>query len=250
MSHPKQKKQRLDAAMTERGLEASRARAQARILAGDVLVNGLRVDKAGSLVALDAEITLKQNSVPYVSRGGLKLKAAIDLWPAPIEGAIALDVGASTGGFTQVLLSCGAERVYAVDVGYGQLAYSLRIDPRVVVMERTHILKLEPNKLHPRPTVASVDVSFIGLKRILGAVVRLLENTAYLYVLVKPQFELGREKVGKGGIVRDEADRQLALNSVIEEAQRLGLTLLGHAHSPITGADGNVEFIAAFKKTN
>jgi 23S rRNA (cytidine1920-2'-O)/16S rRNA (cytidine1409-2'-O)-methyltransferase len=239
-------KERIDVLLVTKGLVETRAKAAARIMAGEVVVDDQRVDKPGTRVPTDAQIRLKGDAQPWVSRGGLKLDRALTLWPVTIAGAVCVDVGASTGGFTHVLLSHGAARVYAIDVGYGQLHWSLRTDPRVVNMERTHIKALAMGALDPAPTVAVVDVSFISLTQVLPALVKHLATSARLYTLIKPQFEVGREHVGKGGIVRDDAARAEAIARVLTCARELGLTLVGEDASPITGADGNEERIAAF----
>lgn len=248
MTNAKPSKKRLDVTLVERGLETTRARAQARVLAGDVVVDDHRADKPGHLVSADAQIRFKANSSPFVSRGGIKLEAALTSWPIAIEGAICLDVGASTGGFTDVLLKRGAQKVYALDVGYNQLAYSLRQDPRVAVMERTHIANLKAGTLEPRPSVVVADVSFISLLRVLPALSQHLTEHASMMLLIKPQFEVGPERVEKGGIVRDAKAREEARSKVIACAESLGWTLVGTSESPIQGADGNVEFLAAFRK--
>jgi 23S rRNA (cytidine1920-2'-O)/16S rRNA (cytidine1409-2'-O)-methyltransferase len=236
-------KRRLDQLLVERGLCDSRSRAQARILAGDVVVNDHRVDKAGTKIAVDAEIRLKGSGLAYVSRGGLKLERALDHFGVSPDGRVCVDVGASTGGFTDLLLQRGAVRVYAVDVGYGQLAWKLQQDERVVNLERTHIAKLEAGSLSPAPDLAVIDVSFISLRRVLDPLLLHLEEKADILALIKPQFEVGREHVGKGGIVRDEDARQRCVDDVITHAEKLGLRSLGVTESPITGADGNVEFL-------
>ncbi len=241
-------KERLDILLVQRGLVTSRTRAQARIMAGDVIVNEHRVDKAGTKVPVDATIRLKGNDHPYVSRGGLKLAGALDAWPLDLSDAICLDVGASTGGFTDLLLQRGAAKVYAVDVGHNQLAWKLRQDSRVINLERIHIAKLQVGSLNPPPTLAVIDVSFISLRRVLPATLPHLAPKARVYALVKPQFEVGRERVGKGGIVRDEAARKDALDGVLAVAAELGLACLGTIASPITGAEGNIEFLAGFAR--
>lgn len=243
----KREKVRLDQLMVARGLEENHSRAKARIMAGDVWVNDQRVDKPGTKVWPEVELRLRANSHPFVSRGGLKLQEALATWPAPVEGAVCLDVGASTGGFTQVLLVAGARKVYAVDVGYGQLAHELRTDSRVVNLERTHILHMPKEALVDSPSIAVIDVSFISLCTVLPAVVSLLAAQAEVYALIKPQFEVGRANIAKGGIVKDEAARQIAVQKVLDTAQNLGLMVRGVKESPITGAKGNVEYIAAFR---
>jgi len=240
-------KQRLDVLMVEKGLEKSRAKAQARILAGDVVVGDHRVDKPGYLVSKDAPIRFKNQSLPYVSRGGLKLKAAIEHWPSPIENAICIDVGASTGGFTDVLLKAGAKKVFAVDVGHNQLAYSLRQDSRVVVCEKTHIVHVPVGTFEPKPFIAVVDVSFISLEKVLPKLILHLAKNAFVYLLIKPQFEVGPDFIEKGGIVRDQLVREKSRDKILDKAKDLSLKLLGCCESPITGTEGNVEYIAAFK---
>ncbi len=241
-------RERIDVLLVERGLCESRARAQARIMAGDVVVDDKRVDKAGEKVLRDAEIRLKGEAMPWVSRGGLKLDAALGWFDVDVDGAVCVDVGASTGGFTDVLLARGAKRVYAVDVGYGQLAHKLRTDSRVVVLERTHIAKLPAGALVDAPGFACVDVSFISLTQVLPVLLPHLSELARVVVLIKPQFEVGRGNVGKGGIVRDEAARQAAVERVLACAATLGLRLVGVRESPVKGADGNVEVVAAFAR--
>lgn len=240
-------KKRLDVVLVERGLETSRARAQARILAGDVVVGEHRVDKAGHLVSDSESIRLKDNSLPYVSRGGLKLEAALKAWPAQVQDAICIDIGASTGGFTDVLLQAGAKTVYAVDVGTNQLAYSLRIDPRVQVFEKTHILKVPVGTFEPKPSIAVIDVSFISLEKVLPTVLKHLEQSATIYALIKPQFEVGPGLIEKGGIVKNQAAREAARDKILALAQNLGLKIIGHQESPIQGADGNVEYLVCFR---
>lgn len=242
------KRERLDVLLVARELVESRAKAAARIMAGEVIVDDQRVDKPGTRVAIDAAIRLKGDDKQWVSRAGQKLAHALARWPHDLAGAVCVDVGASTGGFTHVLLAHGAARVFAVDVGYGQLHWSLRTDPRVVNLERTHIGKLAPGALDPAPTVAVVDVSFISLTKVLPALVPHLAPAARVYALIKPQFEVGRAHVGKGGIVRDEAARARAVEDVLACARGLGLEVLGVDESPITGADGNVELVCALRR--
>jgi 23S rRNA (cytidine1920-2'-O)/16S rRNA (cytidine1409-2'-O)-methyltransferase len=242
-------KERVDVLLVERGLVDSRARAQARIMAGDVVVNDKRVDKPGEKVARDAEIRLKGEDMPWVSRGGLKLDAALGWFAVDVKGRVCVDVGASTGGFSDVLLARGAQLVHAVDVGYGQLAHKIRSDPRVRVLERTHIGKMAAGSLDPAPDVAVVDVSFISLVLVLPAIVaQLRPGPADVVALVKPQFEVGRAHVGKGGIVRDDDARKAALERVLATAASLGFAVAGVRESPIHGADGNVEYVAAFRR--
>jgi 23S rRNA (cytidine1920-2'-O)/16S rRNA (cytidine1409-2'-O)-methyltransferase len=239
-------RERLDVLLVQQGLAKSRPQAQARILAGEVVVNDHRIDKPGTRVPKDATIRLKGDGLRWVSRGGLKLERALALWPIPVDGCFAFDVGASTGGFTDVLLTHGAARVYALDVGWGQLHEKLRQDPRVQNIERTHIEKLPKGSLDPAPTVAVCDVSFISLRKVLPAITPHLAPRADVVTLIKPQFEVGRERVSKGGIVRDPTHREEAALAVVQVAEALGLHLQERVESPITGADGNVEFLAWF----
>ena len=236
----------LDRAIVERSLAESRERAQALILAGDVLVNGEPARRAASLVDPDASIVLRQE-LPYVSRGGAKLAAALDAFGIPVAGQVVLDVGASTGGFTDCLLQRGATRVYAVDVGYGQLHWRLRNDERVVVVERTNIRYL--TELPELADGATVDVSFISLRHVLGPVSALLKSDPWLIALIKPQFEAGREKVGRGGVVRDPAVHRVVIERVAGFADTLGWQLLGLISSPLLGPAGNREFLARFGRS-
>lgn len=234
---------RLDLALVERGLVASRERAQRLILAGLVDVDGRRVDKAGTKVAAESKIELRGNDMPFVSRGGLKLDHALTEFRVDPAGRIAMDVGASTGGFTDCLLQRGATKVYAVDVGYGQLDYKLRGDPRVVVMERENFRHLERARVPDEISLLVGDLSFISLTLVLPQVREFLAPGGEAVLLVKPQFEVGKGRVGKGGIVRDDAARLGALAGVSQAAADAGLPVLATTRSPITGAKGNVEFL-------
>jgi len=236
-------KQRLDKLMVERGLAPSREKAQALIMAGQVVVGDHAADKAGQQVAADAEIRIKGEALPYVGRGGLKLRKALDEFGVDVSGLVALDVGASTGGFTDCLLQAGARKVFAVDVGYGQLAWKLRRDPRVVNIEKTNIRYLAPDRLDETPAVAVIDASFISLGKVLPAVAGLIGPGGRIIALIKPQFEVGRGEVGKGGIVRDPAAHEKAVAGVRQAATELGATVCGVCDSPILGADGNREFL-------
>ena len=244
----KAERERIDVLLVERGLCESRARAQARVLAGEVIVDDQRVDKAGEKVRKDAHIRLKGEAMPWVSRGGLKLDAALGWFGVDPTGLVCADIGASTGGFTDVLLQHGAACVFAVDVGYGQLAHRLRTDPRVTNLERTHIVKLPVGTLTPAPRLAVVDVSFISLVQVLPALVPHLAPDARVVCLIKPQFEVGKGAVGKGGIVRDASARAAAVERVLAAAAAAGLACEGVRESPVTGADGNVEVVAAFAR--
>ena len=234
--------------MVQRGLAPSRQRAQALILAGAVSIGGTTVLKAGLQVADDVQLTVRESGDEYVSRGGHKLAAALDAFSIVVEGSIAIDVGASTGGFTDVLLRRGAQRVYAVDVGYGQLAWTMRQDPRVIVMERTNVRYL--NSLPEVPDLAVVDVSFISLNLVLPALTRLVSDTADTVALIKPQFEAGRHNVGKGGVVRDPKVHRSVLENVLAAAGEIGWKPAGLIESPIRGPAGNREFLAHLRRSD
>ena len=238
-------KERLDKLVVDRGLAPTLARAQALILAGKVTVAGQVATKAGVAVATDAEIALREDDHPYVSRGALKLVAGLDGFALDPTGWVCLDVGASTGGFTDLLLRRGARKVYAIDVGYGQLAWSLRSDPRVVVLERANVRELDPVKVPEPCDLAVIDVSFISLTLVLPRVAELLGPPAgkSVVALVKPQFEAGREHVGRGGVVRDPAARQGAIDKVATWAADHGFTVGATIESPIHGPAGNVEYL-------
>ncbi len=235
--------ERLDKLLVDRGLVASRERARALILAGQVVVGEHAVDKAGTRVAVDAVLRLKGDDLPYVSRGGVKLAHALSEFRLAVDGRSAIDVGASTGGFTDCLLQHGAARVIAVDVGYGQLAWKLRDDPRVTVMERTNIRELSVDRLPYVPDLAAIDASFISLDKVLPPTLALLSSAADIVALVKPQFEVGRGLVGKGGIVRDPALHAAVVERVCATARELGCSVLGVVDSPLLGQKGNREFL-------
>ena len=236
---------RLDKLLVDRGLAPSRDRARALILAGVVQVGGMPATKAGAQVEASAAVSLREPDHPYVSRGALKLEKALEAFALDPRDRVALDVGASTGGFTDLLLRRGARRVYAIDVGYGQLAWSLRQDARVVVLERENIRYLEPAKVPERPDLAVIDVSFISLTLVLPKVVELFGQPDHqpIVALVKPQFEVGRDQVGKGGVVRDEAARLAAVDKVRAFARQAGMADEGLVESPIRGPAGNVEYL-------
>ncbi len=237
------KRARLDTLLVERGLAPSRERARALILAGRVSVEGRNVDKAGTPVEIGAGISLSEPDFPYVGRGGVKLAHALDTFGVSVEGRLALDIGASTGGFTDVLLRRGATRVVALDVGHGQLDWTIRGDPRVVVIEHRNARHLELGWLPGRVDVVTIDVSFISLRLILPVVPAVLNPAADVVALVKPQFEAGRHEVGKGGLVKDLATHQAVLERVAAAAERAGLREIGRTPSPITGATGNQEYL-------
>jgi 23S rRNA (cytidine1920-2'-O)/16S rRNA (cytidine1409-2'-O)-methyltransferase len=227
----------------EQGLAESRQKAQAAIMSGQVFVNGQRVDKAGTPVSDDIKIEVRGNPIPYVSRGGLKLEKALDTFGIELDGAIAVDMGASTGGFTDCMLKRGASKVYAVDVGYGQLAWSLRSDPRVVCMERTNVRYLTPEVIPDPLDFGSIDVSFISLKLVLPAMRTLLKPTGVVVCLIKPQFEAGRDKVGKKGVVRDAEVHFSVLEQFLGHAADSDFSVQGITFSPIRGPEGNIEYL-------
>lgn len=237
----KPSKERIDALLVARGLVETRTRAKALLMAGKVLVDGHRVDKAGTKVSTDSEITLKE-TLPYVGRGGLKLRGALEEFSIDPSGLVAADVGSSTGGFTDCLLQRGAAHVYAIDVGRGLLDVKLREDPRVTVMEGVNVRHLDPGAVPEKVSLAVIDVSFISLTKVLPKVSELLAPEAVVLALVKPQFEVGRGEVGKGGIVRDPAKHSRVLESVSGFASTLGFVEKGRCDSPIKGAKGNREF--------
>ena len=236
-------KVRLDVALVERGLAETRTKAQSYIMSGIVFVNGQRSDKAGTPVAPDAEIEVRGHTLRYVSRGGLKLEKAMREFPITLTDCICADIGASTGGFTDCMLQNGARKVYAVDVGYGQLDWKLRSDERVVCMERTNARYLTHEEIPDALDFASVDVSFISLGLILPALAGLLKERGQVVCLVKPQFEAGREKVGKKGVVRDPAVHLEVLEQFLHHAKENHFTVLGLTFSPIRGPEGNIEYL-------
>jgi len=240
-------KKRLDALLLERGLAATRQKAQALVMAGSVLVGDVPVEKPGKNIEETATIRIRGERPKYVSRGALKLLAALDAFGVKCEGRIAMDIGASTGGFTQVLLERGAGRVYAVDAGTNQLDWRLRCDPQVVVMEKTNARYLEPAQIPEKTGIITVDVSFISIAKLLPALMAFFCGDTDLVALIKPQFEVGRDRVGKGGIVRSEEHRLEAVKNLTKNAEALGLARLGLIESPITGMDGNKEYLAHWK---
>jgi 23S rRNA (cytidine1920-2'-O)/16S rRNA (cytidine1409-2'-O)-methyltransferase len=243
-------KVRADQLLVQRGLAESRTRAQALILSGNVFAGDRRVAKAGDLLPDDAELIVKGRDHPWVSRGGIKLDHGLSHFGFEVAGSIALDVGSSTGGFTDVLLSRGAEKVYAVDVGTNQLAWKLRSDPRVIVHEQTNARDLT-REIVPEPIdIVVCDASFISLAKVLDAAIDLAKPDARLIALVKPQFEAGREEVGKGGVIRDPAVHQRVCDEAAEWVRSKGWQVLGIVPSPITGPEGNVEFLLGAVKEN
>ncbi|MBP3654161.1 MAG: TlyA family RNA methyltransferase [Oscillospiraceae bacterium] len=242
------KKQRLDQLVFDRGFTESRERAKTTIMSGIVYVNGQKVDKPGTPVAPDAEIEVRGNALPYVSRGGFKLEKALKVFPVDPTGKVCIDCGASTGGFTDVLLKNGAAKVYAVDVGYGQLAWSLRTDERVVNMERTNVRYISQEQITEPLDMAVMDVSFISIKLVIPTVGKLLKDGADYICLIKPQFEAGKDEVGKKGVVRDRNVHLSVINSFIEFIETSEFTLMGLDFSPIKGPEGNIEYLAWLKK--
>lgn len=243
------KKERIDKLLFEKGLAASRERARALIMEGKVLVGGHPVTKAGEMVASDAQISIKGEDMPYVSRGGLKLEAALKYFEISVQDKTVMDVGSSTGGFTDVMLQQGARKVYCIDVGYGQLAWKLRQDQRVVLLERTNIRHLEKEQIPDAIDIATIDVSFISLNKVVPKVIEFLAAGGAIVALIKPQFEVGKGEVGKGGIVKDAEKRQAAVDRVKGELESFGLRITGIIESPILGQKGNVEYLIHCIKT-
>ncbi len=236
-------KERLDVLLVKKGLAPSREKAKTMIMEGNVFVNNQREDKAGTNIPEDAVIEIKGNTLKYVSRGGLKLEKAMTHFGISLEDKICMDIGASTGGFTDCMLQNGAKKVYAVDVGYGQFAWKLRTDERVVCMEKTNIRYVTPEDIADVLDFASVDVSFISLAKVLPAAKELLRDEGEMVCLIKPQFEAGREKVGKKGVVRDPAVHREVIEKVITDARELGFSILHLEYSPIKGPEGNIEYL-------
>lgn len=242
------KKIRLDQLVFDLGLAESRERAKTTVMSGLVFVNGQRADKPGMQVSPDVNVEVKGTALPYVSRGGLKLEKALKVFPIDVNGKVCIDCGASTGGFTDALLKNGAAKVYSVDVGYGQLAWSLRNDERVVNMERTNIRYISSEQIPEPLDICVMDLSFISVKLVLPAVCALLKEDAQLVCLIKPQFEAGREEVGKKGVVRDKAVHLSVIESVLSFAPTVGMTVMGLDFSPIKGPEGNREYLCYMKK--
>ncbi|NLY90412.1 MAG: TlyA family RNA methyltransferase [Firmicutes bacterium] len=239
--------ERIDLLLVAKGLAESRSKAQALIMAGQVSVDGKVVDKPGTRVATTATLTVAAG-LPYVSRGGLKLRRALDVFPVTVAGRICLDAGASTGGFTDCLLQAGAKLVIAVDVGYGQLAWKLRQDPRVVVMEKTNVRYLTLEQLPAQPSLLTADLSFISIGKVLPVFTGLLPADGELIALVKPQFEAGRSLVGRKGVVRSPSVHREVLENVIAMGREAGLSCAGLTYSPVLGPEGNIEFLIYWRK--
>ena len=243
-------KERLDVLMVNNGLAASRELAKAYIMAGDVYVDGNKEDKAGTKVDVNANIELRGKVMPYVSRGGYKLEKAMEVFPVTIEGKICMDIGSSTGGFTDCMLQNGASKVYSIDVGYGQLAWKLRNDERVVCMENTNVRYITEEQVPDKPQFASVDVSFISLTKVIPPALNVMSDDAQLVCLIKPQFEAGREKVGKKGVVRDKKVHEEVILKIIDFAFEIGLNVIGIDFSPIKGPEGNIEYLIMLDRKN
>jgi len=243
------KKVRLDQLVFERGLTESRERAKTTIMSGVVFVNGQRMDKPGTPVASDASVEIHGETLPFVSRGGYKLDKALKVFPVDPSGKVCIDCGASTGGFTDVLLQHGAARVYAVDVGYGQLAWKLRTDERVVNIERTNLRYISEAEIPEPLDLAVMDVSFISIRLVLPAVQQLLKDGADLICLIKPQFEAGREAVGKKGVVRDPSVHKEVIRQILDFAASRSLRVEGLDYSPIKGPEGNIEYMCHMKNS-
>lgn len=243
-------KERLDIVLVEKGIFQSREKARAGIMAGEVYVNGMKVTKSGQIVKKEDQIEFRGNEMPYVSRGGYKLEKAIKNFQINLKDKICMDIGASTGGFTDCMLQNGAKKVYSVDVGYGQFAWKLRIDPRVVCMERTNIRYVTPENIDELCDMASIDVSFISLTKVLPAVKALLSEQGEVLALIKPQFEAGREKVGKKGVVRDKNTHKEVITNIVNFSIKEGFSINDIEYSPIKGPEGNIEYLLYMKKGN
>ena len=241
-------KERLDVILVNRGLAPSREKAKALIMSGNVFVKQQREDKAGTMFDENADIEIKGEKLPYVSRGGLKLEKAVKVWKPPVKDAVCMDVGSSTGGFTDCMLQNGARLVYAIDVGTNQLAWKLRQDPRVVSMEKTNIRYVTEDDMPEKVDFVSIDVAFISLKKVMPAVFALMKEGAHIVCLIKPQFEAGREKVGKKGVVRDAGVHIEVINDILSFMRGYAFEILGLDYSPIKGPEGNIEYLLYMKK--
>ena len=239
---------RLDVLLVNRGLFETRSRAQAEIMAGNVLVDEVKIDKPGTPTKEDVTIRILGSKIPYVSRGGLKLAKALEVFPISVENKVVADIGASTGGFTDCALQNGAKKVFAVDVGYGQLAWKLRQDERVVNLERTNVRFLKVEDLGELVDVVTIDVAFISLSLVLPAVYKIVKDNGFIIALIKPQFEAGKENVGKNGVVKDAAVHRQVIQKVIQEARETGFSVQGLDYSPIKGPEGNIEYLLYLDK--
>lgn len=243
-------KLRLDILLVEKGIFPSRERARASIMAGEIFIDGLRVDKCGEKVKVSSNIEFKGEKMPYVSRGGYKLEKAIKSFNIELKDKVGIDIGASTGGFTDCMLQNGASKVYSIDVGYGQLAWKLRVDPRVVCMERTNFRYVTYEEIGEYADFASIDVSFISLEKIIPAAINLLNDKGSIMALIKPQFEAGRDKVGKKGVVREKSTHEEVIIKIVNFIRNSGLNIIDIDYSPIKGPEGNIEYLIYFTKNN
>ena len=243
-------RERADTALVRRGLAASREKAQAMIMAGEVYAGERKINKSSEMIGPEEQLTVRSSSERYVSRGAYKLEKAVRVFQAELKDRIIMDIGASTGGFTDVCLRNGAKHVYAIDVGYGQLDWRLRNDPRVTVMERTNARYLDREMFPDTPEIAVMDVSFISIRLILPAAFRVMGENGRMYTLIKPQFEAGREKIGKNGVVRSAETHEEVLNGIVQYAESAGLHVVRMDYSPITGPEGNIEFLAEIIEKN
>ncbi len=241
-------KERLDILLVNRGIFESRERAKASIMAGQIFIDGQRVDKCGEKISENANIEFRGEALPYVSRGGLKLEKAIKKFDIALEGKVCFDIGASTGGFTDCMLQNGASKVFAIDVGYGQFAWKLRTDERVVCLERTNVRYVTPEQIGELGSFASIDVSFISLKKVLEPVINLLDSNGQIVALIKPQFEAGREKVGKRGVVKEPSTHMEVIHSIVSFIKNFEFKIIGLDYSPIRGPEGNIEYLVYFTK--
>ena len=242
-------KERLDVLLVKKDIFKSRERARASIMAGEIFVDGQRVDKCGEKVRENSDIVFKGQEIPYVSRGGLKLEKAINKFGINLEGKVCLDIGASTGGFTDCMLQNGAVKVFAIDVGYGQFAWKLRTDPRVVCMERTNVRYVTPEDLGELADFASIDVSFISLTKVIPVAIKLLKEDGEIMALIKPQFEAGRDKVGKKGVVREKSTHLEVIKKIYDFIKEAGCRVINADYSPIKGPEGNIEYLIYFTKS-
>ncbi|OBR94891.1 MULTISPECIES: TlyA family RNA methyltransferase [Clostridium] len=245
MSEPKE---RLDVLLVEKGIFQSRERAKASIMAGEIFINGQRVDKCGQKIKKSSNIEFRGEKLPFVSRGGLKLQKAVKEFNINLNNKVCMDIGASTGGFTDCMLQNGAKKVFSIDVGYGQFAWKLRIDDRVVCMERTNIRYVTPEDIGEYADFASIDVSFISLKKVVPVVSNLLKENGSIMALIKPQFEAGRERVGKKGVVREKSTHIDVINEIITFLRENNLKIISLSYSPVKGPEGNIEYLVYFTK--